>query len=491
MWYSAGCLVAFLSLTVILPNYSVWRPTPVGADPIQPNIVMILLDDARMSDLQYMPKTQELLVEKGITFTNSFVNFPLCCPSRASLLTGQAAHNTGIISNVAPNGGWLAFQQHESNTLPVWLAQAGYDKLGFVGKYLNGYSGTSIPAGWTHWRSFSGVPDYYNYTMNILGVLKSYYSNTWDYSTDVIRDFAKNFIKYQASATGTPIFAFISTYAPHGNSQGGAVPAASRHLGLWTATPGIPGPGIPMPKPPSFNESDISDKPAYMQSLATMAPANIEWVENHWRQRLESLQAADDLVQWVVNSLEGKGVLDNTVIIFTSDNGFMLGEHRYRYGKSLPHEESIQVPLVIRGPGIPAGEIRTQLVNNLDVAASIVDWADATPGRVLDGVSLLPLLANPETPWRTALLIQGTSGGNATSLPLWGTWKGIRTNRYMLARHISTNGSTTEYEYYDLLTDPYQLNNNPNSPVVPTLISILNAIENCAGPNCWVTTPEP
>jgi arylsulfatase A-like enzyme len=242
---------------------------------------------------------------------------------------------------------------------------------------------------------------------------------------------------------------------------------APRHRNDFASTP--------LPKPPGFNERDVSDKPVGIRRRPLMTQERIAKVRENYQQRLESLLAVDEAVARIVAALRANGELDETLIVFTSDNGFFHGEHRVPSGKVLLYEPSIRVPLVLRGPGVPAGRRLTQRVGNIDVAATIVDAANATPGRVLDGRSLLPVVANPGMSLGRDLLIERGPGE--------GDFRAVRAPRYLYAEYA--NG---EKELYDLARDPYQLRSRHGDPAYRAirldLAERLAHLRNCAGPSC-------
>lgn len=462
-----------------------------------PNIVVITTDDQDdTGSLSTMPKVKSLLADQGITFKNSFTDFPLCCPSRASFLTGQAAHNHGVLENSGPTGGYEKLLPTEGNTLPVWLQQAGYTTA-HIGRYLNGYGKGNVapehvPPGWNVWKGLTGQQafGYYEYILNENGILTTYGNSEADYQTDVLSQKADDFISSQEGSSNS-LFLWLAPLAPHTAAWPNVLlwpQPAPRHDGSFA--------NLVLPQPPNFNEADISDKPSYLQSLPPIDATKSAVVAESFRKRREALLSVDDMVERVVNTLSASGKLDNTIIIFTSDNGFFHGEHRVLLGKKLVYEESVRVPLIIRGPGISANQIRNQLVNNLDVAATVVDLAKATPGRTLDGRSLKDLFNNNSTPWRSALLFQGNdnigqSGGNN-----FGPFQAARTANALYAEH-TVNGATTsiEKEFYDFTNDPFQLtslHNNLNySGQISSLQVLLNKLKTCSGQSCWITQSKP
>ena len=362
----------------------------------RPNVVVLMTDDQTVESMRVMPNVRTLLANEGVTFDNSFVSYSLCCPSRATFLTGQYAHNHGVWGNAAPNGGY--YKLDSTNTLPVWLQRAGYQTI-HLGKYLNGYgtrSKTEIPPGWGEWY---GTPDpstyrYLGYEFNENGKLVTYPNTAANYKTDIEAQKAVDIIARQA-LDPRPFFLWVAFLAPHSGGprdpddpSGQATPSpAPRHRNLFSTQP--------LPIPPSFNELDVSDKPAGIRNRPLMSAAKIAAVRENYQQRLESLLAVDEAVGQIVNRLAAIGELDKTYIIFTSDNGFFHGEHRVPNGKVLVYEPSIRVPLIMRGPNIPAGQHRSQFVANIDLAPTIVGANRCTARPDHGRPSLLPFARDP------------------------------------------------------------------------------------------------
>jgi arylsulfatase A-like enzyme len=475
-----------------LPKQPKLPPGAIEGQPpqLRPNIIVIMTDDQDATSISYMEKLKNLLQKRGVTFKNSFVEFPVCCPSRASFLTGQVAHNHTILGNLPETGGGYAkFKQTEYNSLPVWLQGAGY-KTALIGKYLNGYGKEvdpkHVPPGWDYWRGLvdNSTYQYYGYTINKNGTLVTYGTSTSDYQTDVLTNEAISFIESQRNSD-QPLFMWITPMAPHAAvksfSESNPEPAI-RHKGVFS--------NLSLPRPPSFNEEDMSDKPQFMQQHPLLSEADISFLTKHYRDRMETLLAVDDMVERIVNKLSELGKLENTVIIYTSDNGYFHGEHRRKGNKYLVYEESIRVPLIITGPGFPENVVRNELVNNLDVVATIVDLARVVPGRVLDGKSLLPLLKSNYTPWRTGMLIEGSDQDGTNPRKFHGSYWAIRTNSYVYVEH--ENG---EKEFYDLKNDPYQLTSKHNDPTYYNVMNFLKeklqALKSCKGDSCWIEDKIP
>jgi len=388
-WIVLAALAAGLTAVATLSGSANGESKSSSA--VRPNVLVLMTDDQTVESMRVMPNVKTLIADQGVTFDNSFVSYSLCCPSRSTFLTGQYAHNHGVWGNTAPNGGY--YKLDSTNTLPVWLQRAGYQTI-HLGKYLNQYGTRNpreIPPGWGQWY---GTPDpstyrYLNYQINENGNLVQFGNAAADYKTDVESRLAVDLISRQA-ADPRPFFMWVAFLAPHsGNPRdaddpsGLATPSpAARHKNRFA--------NEPLPTPPSLNEADMSDKPAAMRNRPLFTPARLAAIRESYQQRLESLLAVDEAVAQIVNELTRIGKLDNTYIIFTSDNGFFHGEHRVAAGKVLLYEPSIRVPLLIRGPGIPTGQRRSQFVGNIDLAPTIVQATGAPPGRVMDGRSLIP-----------------------------------------------------------------------------------------------------
>jgi arylsulfatase A-like enzyme len=451
----------------------------VVEDP-RPNVVVIMTDDQHVGSERFMPAVQELLTAQGTTFENAMATTSLCCPSRASFLTGQHAHNHGVRRNASPGGGYPALDQSE--TLPVWLQRAGY-ATAHVGKFLNGYGkadATEVPLGWTEWYGSIDNSTYrmYGYRLNENGTVVRYGEGPADYQTDVYADKAVDVIERRA-ASPEPFFLSVATLAPHLELDRAPPRPAPRHAGAFADEP--------LPRSPSFDEGNVSDKPAVIQGLSPLGPAAIDKITTRYRSRLESLLAVDDLVRDVVSALEQSGELDETLLVFTSDNGYFHGEHRIRFDKRYPHEESIRVPLILRGPGIPAAATRTALAANVDLAPTILDATGASTGEehVVDGASLLPLAADPGAGAGRPVLLQYWVDG-ASPVP---AYSAARTPDHL---YVEYDGG--DRELYDLAADPYQLDSRhadpAYQPVRERLAAQLDWLRGCVGRLCRSRAPE-
>jgi N-acetylglucosamine-6-sulfatase len=442
----------------------------------RPNVIVVMTDDLdvgsmdRLEQLGRAPHIKAHVIDRGTRFTNAFVTNSLCCPSRATFLTGQYPHNHGALKNI-PEEGILAFD--DRNTLAVWLQNTGYT-TSFIGKYLNRY-GTSdvtgdgtvddddrryVPPGWDDWQVLLDPSTYgvYNYRINDNGQFVTYGANAADYQTDVLAARAAAFIR-NAAGTGSPFFLVVMPLAPHvevfwwsflQTPWQWSIRPAPRHF--FT----LP---VSLPRPPSFNEADVSDKPAWVQEYRPRMTAFDTWaVTQQYRRRLESLRSVDDLVGQVVAALQDTGELDNTAIIFTSDNGYLHGEHRMPQ-KLVAYEESIRVPLMVRLPGGSPSVVDHVVINN-DLAPMIAELTGAIPSLPIDGTSFLPLLRESVTQWRRRFLVRHwqTVADLRWDVP---SFTAIRSEEPVMRRgdvlYVEYDDPAQTPEFYDMRIDPWQM----------------------------------
>ena len=461
---------------------------PAQTTQVKPNVVVVMTDDQTVEQMGALRRVRGLIGRAGTTFTRNFSTFPLCCPSRATYLTGQYSHNHGVRTSTPPAGGF--YRLDSSNALPVWLRDAGY-ATAHIGKYVNGY-GTrdprEVPAGWEEWQGSVDPTtyNYFNYCLNENGRLVAYGADPRlatscpdaeqrpsAYQGDLYSDKAVDYIKRRAPAA-RPFFLSVAYLAPHGGGPHDGQPCvtkpAPRHRGAYA--------GAPLPQPPGFNEPDVSDKPAFIRRRPRFNRAGIASIRTDYRCRRESLLAVDEGVGAMVAALEAKGELDNTLFIFTSDNGWFQGEHRVPASKFKAYEPSVRVPALMRGPGVPRDQRVPTLTGNIDLAATIVDAADAQPRRTLDGVSLLEVARRPLLFAGRDILLENTD-----SNPRHPRYSAIRTSRYKYVKH-----ATGERELYDLLYDPYEERSLHASPryadVRRRLAPRLARLRDCAGASC-------
>jgi N-acetylglucosamine-6-sulfatase len=468
-WGAAICVVAATPALVLgssQPGEAAQHGTPSPR-----NVLVVMTDDQTVADMVAVPATRRRIGGHGVTFRESFAGFPFCCPSRATYLTGQYAHNHGVRDNGPPNGGAAAFD--DSETTAVALDAAGY-RTGLIGKYLNGYAPLAhqkvpyIPPGYDDWRAI---------TRNLMfdweqlqnGTFVRWGSHDREYQTDVLARQAERFIE-SAAETATPFFLTVTPLAPHVETRS-FVPRhnprpAPRHRNAFADEP--------LAKPLSFNEKDVSDKPAAIQAIPRFDAARRQHLRDLNRDRRTSLLAVDELVVRLVKALRSTGALNDTLIIFTSDNGYLLGEHR-RAGKDAFYEPALRVPLMIRAPGLPDGVVVESPVVNTDLAATIYDFTRVDPLLVQDGVSLFEVIASPTSFDDRELPLQTRSG------------IGIRAPEWTYAKHGT--GPAAEFELYDLESDSDQLNSLHADPAYDderdALANRLNALRDCQGPQCY------
>jgi N-acetylglucosamine-6-sulfatase len=429
-----------------------------------------------------LPNLVRHVFEGGTAFTESFVTLSLCCPSRATFLTGLYPHNHGVVRNSGVAGGFARFD--DRSTVATWLRGAGY-RTGHVGKYLNGYTDPAyVPPGWDDWQGLVDISTYcmYGYTVSDNGRPVRYGNAEGDYQTDVLAGLAARFVRRAEAADDRPFFLSVAPLAPHLESacNPDGVRAAPRHEGTVD---------LPLPAPPSLNEADMQDKPAWMRRLPLRDETRLLRVYN---ERLAALRAVDDLVGSLARALEDAGELERTAWIFTSDNGYMLGLHRWE-SKVLLYEESIRVPLVVRLPGIETPPVVTRIALNNDLAPTIAALARVLPPRPVDGRSLLPLLRGLSPVWRRRFLVEYPPTGERGIPPFFAVRAegGPGTAGLVYAETLSFDGgSLRARELYDLESDPFQLDSRHADPsprwvrARQELGAHLRALETCGDGNC-------
>ena len=351
----------------------------------RPNVIVIMTDDQTVESMRVMPGVRSSLAAAGTTFERAFASTALCCPSRATLFTGQYMHNHGVLGNRPPEGGYGRLDTREY--LPVWLQRAGYHTV-HIGKFLNRYGQdsppTEVPPGWSEWYA-SVDPSTYQYTgyqLNENGVVNRHAR----YQADEYTQRAVDAVA-RLSPGPTPFFMSLAYLAPHSGGPrdpddpaGLVTPSpAPRHRDAFASEP--------PPRSAAFDEADVSDKPRLIRRLPRLSAARRAAIAENYRQELESLLAVDEGVVRVVDALRAAGELDNTLILFTSDNGFFHGEHRVPSGKVMVYEPAVAVPLIMRGPGVPRGARRRQLVTNADLAPTILRTAVRSSPCCATGVS--------------------------------------------------------------------------------------------------------
>jgi N-acetylglucosamine-6-sulfatase len=407
-----------------------------------PNIVLITLDDASDVDFRYMPLAQRRLKRQGTEFRNGLATHPLCGPARAQLITGQYAQDTNVWTNKGEYGGYDNLPDKD-DTLAAWLQAAGY-RTGLAGKFMNGYSRSSpVPAGWDRWRvTVPGTysPDDFSVVHEDGRISRV----TNRYISDWVADQA---IRFFGATDPRPFFMWASFVAPHNmlvNGRWKAPVPAPRHADLF------PDEVSPSTRKPSFNEVAFADKPDYLEDRWEDNVKDRESYNELFRARIRSLQAVDEGIARMAESMTPE-VRRNTLWILTSDNGYLMGEHRMR-GKNFPYEESLQVPLLLRwqAGGIPEGIVTDRIGRLIDIPATILEAAGATAGRPQAGQSLVPIAKGPTEDLGEAVLIQGGSSYHD------GPWafQGVRKGKWKYVEHWQG-----QKELYDLTNDPFEINN--------------------------------
>ena len=446
----------------------------------RPNVVVVLTDDLAWNLVRYMPHVRQLQ-RRGLTFSRYFVTDSLCCPSRSSIFTGRFPHDTGIFTNMGTDGGFAAFRNRgwENQTYATALAPLGY-QTGFGGKYLNGYrpAGRHVPPGWTDWRTAGNAYGEFNYNLNENGALVHYGATPRDYLTDVLATKGSAFIN-QAAAANRPFVLELATFAPHAPYT-----PAPRDANKF--------PGLRAPRPPSFNRANVNPPP-WLRGHKALPAQQIAGIDAAFRKRAQSVQAVDALIGKIEATLRARGIAQNTYIVFSSDNGYHMGEHRLNPGKMTAFDSDIRVPLIVAGPGVPAGRTSSRIAANVDLYPTLVQLAGGTPSPAVDGRSLVPLLHGQRVSrWRTAALIEhhgpdqngadpdhpAPGSGNPTS------YEAIRTSN---AVYVEYRGSAREY--YRIDRDPFERVNvfsRLSRRDRTSLHATLTALANCRGAaGCW------
>jgi len=470
-----------------------WAPSSraagqsVGSSPAKkPNIVFILADDLSSNLVPYMPNLLAIQKE-GTTFSNYFVTDSLCCPSRSSIFTGEYPHNTGVFTNVEPDGGYGVFlkQGNESHTFAVALQRNGY-KTAMLGKYLNGYipARSGVPQGWNEWDvAGDGYPEF-NYNLNQNGRIVHYGNSPQDYLTDVVAGLGEAFMRKSAQG---PFFVEIATFAPHAPY----IPAP-RDADKF--------PELSAPRSAAFAVHPDANAPNWLKEIRPLLPVEIRKIDQEFRMRAQSVQAIDKMIGDIRATLAALGA-DNTYVVFSSDNGLHMGEYSLRPGKQTPFDIDIRVPLIVVGPGVAKGQVVNAIAENVDLFATFTDIAEASSSASTDGHSLLPLLrGNTAADWRNVALIEhhrprpdpsdpdapAPHAGNPTS------YEALRTGNALYVEYESE-----ETGYYDLSRDPLELKNIASKlPAAKRkqLHEVLLANKACQGAQaCWSAqhmTPE-
>ncbi|CAN8104889.1 unnamed protein product [Discula destructiva] len=478
----------------------------------QPNILFVFTDDQdiELGSMEYLNAVSSRIQAQGFAFNNHYTTVALCCPSRAALLRGQHAHNTNITYVSLPGGSFSKFQAsgEDADNLPHYLNRAGY-RTEYIGKIMNGYANWNYDTPPSGWNRFDGMLDPWMYTYNtpvfsIDGATPRYYNGS--YLQDVVRakavDRVEQLVENRA-ATGQPWFLMVAPTAPHQtfNDTGDWPPVpAARHAHLFQ--------NVTAPRTPNFNPVSHK-KPSWVGKLPFMNSTTIQRVDEIARARAQTLQSVDEMVDHLLDVLQEKGELENTVVVYSADHGYHLGQHRVPCGKTLPYKEDTHVPFFMSGPGVPKGLDTDLPSNHIDIAPTLLDIAGVPKSEWpswLDGRSLLPYFNASESTTSSSGL--DVNYVETVNVEYWG--KGIveatgigyddvsaTNNTYKTARIISKDYSymyavwcTGQSELYDTVADPHEL-----SPIAPDssaeaarLTSRLNGLmlllKTCIGDSC-------
>jgi N-acetylglucosamine-6-sulfatase len=546
----AAGLLALLVGLVSLGTQRAGAASSSAFPPVNPSFVVIQTDDETLDQLYdifnaggveipTMPNTLSLIAGRGITFTRYYVPYPLCCPSRVSLLSGRYAHNHNVRGNVQPNGGYTGFKFRGafSHNLATWLQGAGYRTI-HIGKFLNGYgdephdTGTDVPPGWTAWHTVLNADShhyFYGYSLNDNGSIDGPFGDpgSWEtreygerdyfgcptatieekpclYETDVLARIAEE--ELAGTPAEQPFYLQLDFTAPHGDFRRPAGPEPPpRYYTLFDGAP------FPHSRSQGFNEGNANDKPRFIREAPYLSPTDIHTYRVYYQKALASLRGIDDGVKRVVDTLGVLHRLRNTYVVFTSDNGFFYGEHRLTGGKFLAYEPATHLPLLIRGPGIKPGTATGELAANIDIAPTILELAGVKADKSIDGTSLVPFMRDPDLRTRRPILFESfvetndveangePSGPPARAAARKGAaasivappkdYEGIRLGPW---KYIEWPDG--EKEMYDITKDPFELNNMVQVPNFFPIRAFLHAqlirLENCVGRACREFAPK-
>ena len=438
----------------------------------QPNIVFILTDDLAWNLVQFMPHVRQMQKD-GVTFSNYFVTDSLCCPSRSSIFTGRYPHDTGVFRNTGRDGGYHVFVErgHENATFATWLSAAGY-RTAMLGKYLNGYlPETHAPArGWTSWTVAGHAYAEFRYSLNEDARVVHYGARPADYLTDVLSDHAVRFIRQQS---GKPFVIEVATFAPHAPYT----PAPRDANAL---------PGLRAPRTAAFNAAPDANAVKWLHTHPELSAADIEVIDRSFRKRAQAVLAVDRMIGELQAAVAAIGAQRNTYFVFSSDNGYHMGEHRLMPGKMTAYDTDIRVPLIVTGPGIPAGRTVEEVAENVDLCPTFAELGGAAVPANVDGRSLVPLLRGESVEnWRTVALVEHRGPHTDRSDPDAPAARSGNPTTYEAIRgrtSVYVEYADGEREYHDLITDPDELF-NAYSALPPerkaALHSTLDAVKNC------------
>ena len=447
-----------------------------AAPDTRPNFVFVLTDDLSWNLVSHMPHVRAL-ERAGSTMSSYYVVDSLCCPSRAAIFTGQYPHDDGVFTNAGSDGGYGAYNRNANppKSFAVALQDSGY-RTAMMGKYLNGYSpADKIPPGWDRWNVTGNGYREFNYTLNENGSLQYFGYSPKDYLTDVLSAKAGSFITSTAAAK-RPFMLEVATFAPHApytpapRYQNAAAGVAYPKTAAWGRLPRNP--------------------PSWLASRPPLTGRQKRLITTTYRKRVEDALSVDDLIGHLEDRLRAAGVAKNTYFIFSSDNGYHMGEYRLMPGKQTAFDTDIHVPLIVTGPGVPAGRVISQLASNIDLNPTFETLAGLTVPADVDGHSLVRLWHGQQPAnWRRSILIEHHGPDHARGDPDRQSGESADPPSYEAVRTASAlyvlyaNG---RQEYYDTARDPLELDNIAAGVVPASLKKALAALENChSGASCW------
>jgi arylsulfatase A-like enzyme len=474
-----GCSGSGATASTALPDATGTAPSDADT-PAPANIVFVLTDDLAWNLVRFMPHVLQMQ-QQGTTFTHYYVTDSLCCPSRSSIFTGKYPHDTTVFTNTGAHGGYAKFESagNATQTYAVTLGAAGY-RTAMMGKYLNGYDPTINQAdpGWLEWEvAGNGYPEF-NYKLNQNGTATSYGATPSDYLTDVLSGLAVNFVR---DSGPHPFVIEVAAFAPHAPYT-----PAPRDVGTFHEA---------VPRTPAFDTAN-TNPPMWLAMHAPLAPADLQALDTAFNLRVEAVQAVDQMIATLLATLAASGLDQSTYVVFSSDNGYHMGEHMLHAGKMTAFDSDINVPLIVVGPGVPAGATVDAIVENIDLCPTFAEIAGVAAPATTDGHSLLGLLhGQPATDWREAALIEHkgpdlqppdpTDPDNEPAPgPMPNSYEAIR-----MASSVYVEYQDGETEYYDLATDPDEMTNT-SAALKPTQVQTFHrtlvAIKNCHdAASCW------
>lgn len=442
----------------------------------RPNFVFVLTDDLSWNLVSHMPHVQAL-ERAGSTMSQYYVVDSLCCPSRSAIFTGEYPHDDGVFTNKGTDGGYRAYNRNgdPQKSFALALQRSGY-QTAMMGKYLNGYSPADpVPPGWDQWDAVGNGYAEFNYTLNENGGREHYSHNVNSYLTDVLSAKAGAFID-TATLTGKPFMLEVATFAPHAPYT-----PAPRYAHAASQ--------VAYPKTGAYNRLPLNP-PSWLQGQPSLTPGWQRRIASAYRKRVEADLSVDDMIGYLEGVLRATGAARNTYFVFSSDNGYHMGEYRLHPGKQTAFDTDIHVPLIVSGPGVPAGKVISELASNIDLNPTFETLAGVRVPAGVDGHSLAELWHGQHpADWRQAILVEHHGPDDSPGDPdrqnaLSGdppSYEAVRTATALYVRYVSG-----EQEHYNTARDPLELDNIAAAGVPAALSKALTALQNChGGVSCW------